>query len=98
MKNALVVTAAVLGLLGCSTTPPPPPGSREEAVYQAWQRFCAARYCDGFPGTIMKTTDTLLTVSINGNTRFVNYTVSGGPGNYSVQMRPTANGGSTPPQ
>ena len=38
-----------------------------------------------------------LIVSINGNTRYVTYTVTGEPGKYAVNMQPTANGGRAPP-
>ena len=85
--------AVLLMAAACATEPPAPPGSREEAVNREWQRFCAAGYCEGFAGTITERTDTVLTVNINGNTRFIAYTASGGPGAWRVQMRPGPGGG-----
>lgn len=84
-----------LVLTGCATLPPP--GSRDEAVNMAWERLCGSGYCEGFQGRIDSRTENSLTVIINGNTRYVKYTVSGDPGNYSVRMRPTANGGRARP-
>ena len=69
----------------------------EEAVNAAWERLCNSGYCEGFRASIIDRTERTLTVSINGNIRYMTYTVSGQPGNYVVQMQPTADLGRTPP-
>ena len=87
----LAFMATYLTLSACAT--PPAPGSKDEAVGLAWERFCKSGYCEGYPARIVGKTETVLEVNINGNTRYITYTVSGSNGNYSAQVRPTANGG-----
>ena len=65
---------------------PPPPGSEDEAVNNAWKKYCNARYCEGYGGQIVGRTADTLTVSINNNTRYIWYAVYGEPGNYTVNM------------
>lgn len=88
-------SAACLMLSSCAT--PPPKGSSEEAVHIAWERFCKSGYCEGYHGSIIDKAEEYITVSINGNTRYLRYTVSGEPGNYVVNMRPIASRGRTRP-
>jgi hypothetical protein len=95
LKRCAPHLAATLLLSGCAA--PPPSGSIEEAVNAAWERFCNSGYCEGFRGTIVDRTDRTLTVSINGNIRYLTYTVSGERGNYVVQMQPTADRGRARP-
>ncbi len=90
---ALGITLALM-LNGCSTAPP---GSKEEAVNKAWEKYCNAGYCEGYGGRIVSRTDDALTVSINGNTRYILYTVSGESGNYSVSMHATGDQGRARP-
>ncbi len=61
-------------------------GSKEEAVNKAWEKYCKAGYCEGYSGQIVGRTNDTLTVSINNNTRYIWYVVSGEPGNYAVYM------------
>ncbi len=61
--------AAILLLSGCAS--PPPPGSMDEAVNAAWERLCNSGYCEGCRGSIVDRTERTLTVSINGNIRYV---------------------------
>lgn len=75
-----------------------PQAMRTEAIEKAWEKYCKAGYCEGYSGWIVDTTDKMLTVKINGNTRFLTYSVSGEPGNYLVQMRPTSDGGRDRPK
>lgn len=87
-----------IALTACaSSTPPPATGSKDAAVQAAWERFCNYGYCEGLPAKIVSKTDRVLEVSINGNTRYMTYTVQGTEGNYSAQVQPTANGGRTKP-
>lgn len=74
-----------------------PPDPRDQAVNQAWETYCTSGYCEGFKGTIVERTDSTLTVSINGNIRYMTYTVTGGPGAYEARVSPTANQGRTKP-
>lgn len=74
-----------------------PPNPRDQAVNQAWETYCTSGYCEGFKGTIVERTDSTLTVSINGNIRYMTYTVTGGPGGYEARVSPTANQGRTKP-
>lgn len=87
----LAFMAAYLALSACAT--PPAPGSKDEAVNLAWERFCKSGYCEGYSARIVGKTESVLEVNINGNTRYLTYTVSGSNGNYTAQVRPTANGG-----
>ncbi|MET0014403.1 MAG: hypothetical protein ABW088_12175 [Sedimenticola sp.] len=87
-KLPLVIIAGCLVLAGCVTTYEK--GSREEAVSLAWKKFCMARYCEGYVGTIVDMTENTITVDINGHTRYLRYTVSGEPNNYVVDMWPTS--------
>lgn len=91
----LGVFATCLVLTACATVPPP--GLKDEAVNLAWERLCGSGYCEGFQGSIASRTENSLVVVINGNTRYVTYVVSGGPGNYTVEMQPTAQGGHAQP-
>lgn len=95
LVRCLGFSAACLVLIGCATLPPP--GSRDEAVNMAWERLCRSGYCEGQLGWIVGRTENSLTVDINGNIRYVTYTVSGDPGKYTVRMRPAANGGRARP-
>ena len=63
------------------------------AIENAWEKYCQAGYCGGYQGTIVDRTGDVVTVVINGNTRYLTYLVSGEPGNYSVQLRQTSDGG-----
>lgn len=69
------------------------PDSKEEAVNQAWGRYCNGGYCEGHIGRIVSRSEDILTVTINNNTRYIRYSVSGGPGDYSVRMSATGNQG-----
>lgn len=89
------LAATVLLLAGCAT--PPAPGSKDEAVNNAWEAFCKSGYCEGYPAAIVGRTESTLTVSINGNTRYLTYTVSGEPGKYVASVNPTADRGRTKP-
>jgi len=89
------LAATVLLLAGCAS--PPAPGSKDEAVNKAWEAFCKAGYCEGYPSTILARTEKTLTVSINGNTRYLTYNVSGEPGKYVASVSPTADRGRTKP-
>lgn len=89
------LSAMFLVLAGCAT--PPAPGSKDEAVNKAWDTYCRSGYCEGFPAAIVGRTEGTLTVSINGNTRYLTYTVSGEPGNYVALVHPTADRGRTKP-
>ena len=94
MKNSTrekQICAIALVLIGCASSPSP--GTREAAVNDAWNSFCKSGYCEGYPGTIVSRTDNSLTVSINGNTRYMRYSVNGEPGNYRAQVSPTTGGG-----
>ena len=92
--TALVILT-VIGIAACAA--PPPPGSREEAVHKAWDEFCRIRYCEGFPGRITEFNDRHIVVSINGNTRYLTYTVAGNPGSYIASVFPSLNSGRTKP-
>ena len=85
----------VLFVAGCVTTSPPSP--RDQAVNQAWKTYCMSGYCEGASGTIVERTDSTLTVSINGNIRYMTYTVTGAPGSYEARVSPTAEQGRTKP-
>lgn len=95
LRRTLAFSAAFLLLSGCAT--PPEPGSKDEAVDVAWERFCKSGYCEGFPGRIVGRSENVITVNINGNTRYLTYTVSGTHGNYVAQVRPTADMGRARP-
>lgn len=99
MRHLLVVVAGMSALAGCATAPPSTAGagSREEAIVAAWERMCRAGYCEGFAGTIREHGDGAILVQIGSASRYVVYSVSGGPGNYSVRIRPTAAAGRSPP-
>jgi hypothetical protein len=73
-------------LQGCAGTPPSAPGSKEEAVDLAWKKYCETGYCEGYSGRIVNRTADTLTVMINGNTRYIRYSVSGSPGNYNASV------------
>ena len=90
-----LATLAGLVLAGCVTASPPNP--RDQAVNQAWETYCTSGYCEGARGSIVDRTDSTLTVSINGNIRYMTYTVTGGPGSYEASVSPTANQGRTKP-
>jgi hypothetical protein len=90
-----LVSASALLLAGCVTASPPNP--RDQAVNQAWETYCTSGFCEGARGTIVDRTDSTLTVSINGNTRYMTYTVTGGPANYEARVSPTADQGRTKP-
>lgn len=92
-KFAILVGCMVL--TGCAT--PAAPGSKDEAVNIAWEKYCKAGYCEGHPGVIITRTEAILTVNINGNTRYLTYTVTGEPGRYGASVRPTADGGRAKP-
>ncbi len=83
--TSLMVAGIALGFVlhGCSTAPP---GSKEEAVNTAWNTYCKAGYCEGYSGRIVSRTDDTLTVTINRNTRYIWYAVSGEPENFTVNM------------
>ncbi|HOZ66887.1 MAG TPA: hypothetical protein PLH13_05575, partial [Burkholderiaceae bacterium] len=92
MKSRLLysLSTVCLALTACvSSTPAPTPGSKDAAVQAAWERFCNYGYCEGLPAKIVSKTDRVLEVSINGNTRYMTYTVQGSEGNYSAQVLPT---------
>lgn len=91
----LPIGAIAFVLIGCAS--PPPPGSKEAAVNDAWDRFCKAGYCEGYPGTIVSRSDNSITVGINGNIRYIRYVVTGSAGNYQAQVSPTADSGRTRP-
>jgi len=96
MNTNRTLSLCVLGLVAsCATSPPP--GSREEAVNNAWERLCKSGYCEGYSARIVERTERTLTVRINGNIRYMTYSVTGNPGSYVVQMQPTANRGRTEP-
>lgn len=96
MKIAPIIFAvAVLGLAGCQ--PPPEPGSKEAAIQDAWESYCSAGYCEGYGGQITSFEDGYIVVNINGNTRYVTYTVTGNSGNYKASVRATADGGKQRP-
>ena len=104
MKSKLIYSlfTICLELTACASSTPAPapapaPGSKDAAVQAAWERFCNYGYCEGLPAKIVSKTDRVLEVSINGNTRYMTYTVQGTEGNYSAQVQPTANGGRTKP-
>lgn len=92
IQGALVICSL---LVGCAT--PPEPGSKDEAVNEAWERLCQSGYCEGYHAAIVGRTESSLTVNINGNIRYVVYTVSGDPGSYAVQMYPAADHGRARP-
>jgi phosphate-selective porin len=92
-KSIALLFAGVVA--GCAT--PPPPGSKEEAVNKGWEQLCKSGYCEGYAGTIVSRTENTLTVTINGNTRYMKYTVTGEPGHYVAQVRPTADSGRVRP-
>ncbi|AOW14385.1 hypothetical protein LPB72_03410 [Hydrogenophaga crassostreae] len=96
-RSAWFPLATVCGLIlaGCVTASPPNP--RDQAVNQAWETYCNAGYCEGARGSIVERTDSTLTVSINGNVRYMTYTVSGGPAHYEARVTPTADQGRTQP-
>ena len=93
--KVLGLATAGLALASCVTSAQP--GSKEEAVNTAWERYCNSGYCEGFPGRIVGRTESTLTVNINGHIRYMTYTVSGGPGSYVAEVRPTADRGRVPP-
>ena len=95
MVKVLGLSTAGLALASCVTSAPP--GSKEEAVNTAWERLCNSGYCEGFAGRIVGRTESTLTVNINGQIRYMTYTVSGEPGRYVAEVRPTADRGRTPP-
>lgn len=95
MKSLHGILAICTLLVGCAT--PAAPGSKEEAVNEAWERLCQSGYCEGYDAAIVGRTENSLKVNINGNIRYVVYTVSGDPGNYTVQMYPTADQGRARP-
>ncbi len=69
----------------------------EKAIESAWEAYCQAGYCGGYPGKIIDRSDDVLTVIINGNTRYLKYYVIGETNNYTVQVRPTPDGGRNRP-
>ena len=95
LVKVLGLSTAGLALASCVTSAPP--GSKEEAVNTAWERLCNSGYCEGFAGRIVGRTESTLTVNINGHIRYMTYTVSGEPGSYVAEVRPTADRGRTPP-
>ncbi|MCP5368522.1 MAG: hypothetical protein H6906_13520 [Hyphomicrobiales bacterium] len=74
-------------LASCQTTSKAEPGSKDEAVINAWAKYCSAGYCEGFPGVIVGRTEDTLTVNINGHIRYIWFRANGSPGNYHVDMR-----------
>lgn len=92
--NSLASAVALL-LAGCVTASPPNP--RDQAVNQAWDTYCASGYCEGAKGSIVERTDNTLTVSINGNIRYMTYTVTGVPGSYEARVSPTGDQGRQKP-
>lgn len=90
-----LATASALLLAGCAA--PPSPSPRDQAVNKAWDTYCRSGYCEGARGTIVERTDKTLTVSINGNIRYMTYTVTGGPDVYEARVSPTADQGRSKP-
>lgn len=92
-----IVGAAALFLAGCQTAPEAEPGTKEAAVQAAWAETCASYYCEGYDGRITAINDGHIVVSINGNTRYLNYEVTGAPGSYVATVEPTPERGKTKP-
>jgi len=89
------LSTLLVAIGGCATAPAP--GSKDEAVNNAWDRFCKSGYCEGYPASIVGRSESTLTVSINGNTRYLTYIVSGEPGKYVAVVNTTADHGRTKP-
>lgn len=95
--KATQFAAVMVALVVAGCQPPPEPGSKEAAIQEAWERYCSGGYCEGYGGRITSFEEGYIVVSINGNTRYVTYTVTGNPGSYNASVRVTANGGKQRP-
>ena len=93
--NHIILLSVVAILFGCQQAQPP--GSKEAAIHDEWGEICTSYYCEGYDGYIQAIEEDHIVVSINGNTRYLYYNVTGVSGSYEVNIVPTANSGKEKP-